>query len=197
MRHETSIIKQQFYTSQLYTVDTMASPGAPKENANPRIRAVDQDRSRAKREPLKWSQLGDYELINETDEWLPITSEDRAVLHALVDASNATNGKGVSLLRNVGLVIPKSTKRALKQPHFHVAEPAATSEPSSKTANPIIVRDNLDHDEVFDIIRNIQDPEHPHSLEQLGVVSLEQVEVNDASPGSAPFQQSTVNVRFT
>jgi len=35
-------------------------------------------------------------------------------------------------------------------------------------------------EEIFDIIRNIQDPEHPHSLEQLGVVSLEQVKVSSA-----------------
>ena len=33
-------------------------------------------------------------------------------------------------------------------------------------------------EEIFDIIRSIEDPEHPHSLEQLGVVSLEQVEIS-------------------
>ena len=37
--------------------------------------------------------------------------------------------------------------------------------------------DEIDAAEIFDIIRNIQDPEHPHTLEELGVVSLEQVEL--------------------
>lgn len=41
-------------------------------------------------------------------------------------------------------------------------------------------REPIDALEVFEHIRDIVDPEHPHSLEELGVVSLEGVEVDDA-----------------
>ncbi|KAF9244239.1 FAM96B protein [Melanogaster broomeanus] len=35
----------------------------------------------------------------------------------------------------------------------------------------------IDQDEIFDLIRSISDPEHPNSLEELRVVSAEQIEV--------------------
>ena len=62
-----------------------------------------------------------------------------------------------------------------------------------------ISRDKIDAEEVFDIIRNIQDPEHPNTLEELAVVSLEQVKVVDEGPNKAgaPSLKSTVDVRFT
>eukprot|EP00656_Telonema_subtile_P005416 TRINITY_DN12467_c0_g1_i1.p1 TRINITY_DN12467_c0_g1~~TRINITY_DN12467_c0_g1_i1.p1 ORF type:complete len:157 (-),score=44.83 TRINITY_DN12467_c0_g1_i1:92-562(-) len=43
------------------------------------------------------------------------------------------------------------------------------------------VRDPIDSLEVFDLIRDITDPEHPHSLEQLKVLSLDNIEVDDAA----------------
>ena len=59
-------------------------------------------------------------------------------------------------------------------------EDGGKKECSTTTTTPI----SYDYDEsivtaeeIFDIIRTIQDPEHPHSLEQLGVVSLEQVKI--------------------
>nr|XP_040567504.1 cytosolic iron-sulfur assembly component 2B-like [Lepeophtheirus salmonis] len=45
----------------------------------------------------------------------------------------------------------------------------------------------IDEEEIFDYIRDIHDPEHPLSLEQLNVVSLENIRVKD----------SCVSVRFT
>lgn len=61
--------------------------------------------------------------------------------------------------------------------------------------------DEIDAAEIFDIIRNIQDPEHPHTLEELGVVSLEQVELTttttDVKSKTAPSSLVTVSVRFT
>ncbi|TFL07800.1 hypothetical protein BDV98DRAFT_558480 [Pterulicium gracile] len=45
----------------------------------------------------------------------------------------------------------------------------------------------IDRDEIFDLIRNITDPEHPCSLEDLRVVSAPQVSVN----------RNTVVVEFT
>ncbi|OAX41887.1 FAM96B protein [Rhizopogon vinicolor AM-OR11-026] len=35
----------------------------------------------------------------------------------------------------------------------------------------------IDQDEIFDLIRSIADPEHPNSLEELRVVSAEQIEI--------------------
>ncbi|XP_014614999.1 PREDICTED: MIP18 family protein CG7949 [Polistes canadensis] len=49
--------------------------------------------------------------------------------------------------------------------------------------------DAFDEREVFDIIRNINDPEHPLTLEELHVVEENLIEVNDA--------ENTVDVKFT
>ena len=43
------------------------------------------------------------------------------------------------------------------------------------------VHDPIDAREVFDLIRNINDPEHPLTLEQLDVVKLEDIGVEDHS----------------
>ncbi|EFN53561.1 hypothetical protein CHLNCDRAFT_25675 [Chlorella variabilis] len=50
-------------------------------------------------------------------------------------------------------------------------------------------REPIDSLEVFEHIRDITDPEHPYTLEQLNVVTEEQVEVDDAA--------GTVKVQFT
>ncbi|XP_073669760.1 cytosolic iron-sulfur assembly component 2B [Paramisgurnus dabryanus] len=51
------------------------------------------------------------------------------------------------------------------------------------------VADPIDDREIFDLIRSINDPEHPLSLEELNVVEQIRVQVND--------QESTVSVEFT
>uniref|UniRef100_A0A7S2A8K0 MIP18 family-like domain-containing protein n=1 Tax=Trieres chinensis TaxID=1514140 RepID=A0A7S2A8K0_TRICV len=69
-------------------------------------------------------------------------------------------------------------------------------------------RDAIDSDEVYEIIRNIRDPEHPLTLEQLGVVKPGHVKVLDAhsdearagaASSAAPSRKrlSTVDVMFT
>lgn len=50
-------------------------------------------------------------------------------------------------------------------------------------------RDEIDAAEVFDLIRCINDPEHPLTLEQLKVATLDQIEVDDA--------KNELKVRFT
>jgi metal-sulfur cluster biosynthetic enzyme len=50
-------------------------------------------------------------------------------------------------------------------------------------------RDEMDAEEIFDMVRQIDDPEHPLTLEELQVVTLEQVEVDDA--------RNLVTVRYT
>ncbi|XP_045618398.1 MIP18 family protein galla-2 [Procambarus clarkii] len=51
------------------------------------------------------------------------------------------------------------------------------------------VYDPFDAREVFDLVRNIRDPEHPLTLEELNVVEEDQCEVNDA--------KNSVMVHFT
>ncbi|XP_041715802.1 cytosolic iron-sulfur assembly component 2B [Coregonus clupeaformis] len=51
------------------------------------------------------------------------------------------------------------------------------------------VADPIDDREIFDLIRSINDPEHPLSLEELNVVEQVRVRVND--------QENTVGVEFT
>jgi len=51
------------------------------------------------------------------------------------------------------------------------------------------IEDPIDEREVFDLIRDINDPEHPLSLEQLNVVSEELVNVDNAT--------RVINVQFT
>ena len=54
-------------------------------------------------------------------------------------------------------------------------------------------------EEIFDIIRTIQDPEHPNSLEQLGVVSLDQVKLSLARDRKEKSNrnQNEITIRFT
>ncbi|XP_058638050.1 cytosolic iron-sulfur assembly component 2B [Onychostoma macrolepis] len=51
------------------------------------------------------------------------------------------------------------------------------------------VADPIDDREIFDLIRSINDPEHPLSLEELNVVEQMRVNVND--------EESAVSVEFT
>ncbi|XP_076016539.1 cytosolic iron-sulfur assembly component 2B [Genypterus blacodes] len=51
------------------------------------------------------------------------------------------------------------------------------------------VHDPIDDREIFDLIRSINDPEHPLSLEELNVVEQIRIKVNDT--------ESTVGIEFT
>jgi metal-sulfur cluster biosynthetic enzyme len=171
------------------------NPSAPKENVNPTIRSVEKERLHARRTPFEWSQIGTFTKANDADDagWLPNSAEDSAILKALLDISKHTHGKGVTLLENAGLTLPTVPIDAMKTyPSIHLEDEPKSKlqgEPTNAVSN--IERDSIDAEEVFDIIRNIQDPEHPNTLEQLAVVSLEQVEVMDVD------SQSTANIRFT
>ena len=55
-------------------------------------------------------------------------------------------------------------------------------------------REPIDRAEVFELIRHLNDPEHPLTLEQLNVASLDLIEVRD---DAAARGGSTVDVRFT
>jgi len=71
---------------------------------------------------------------------------------------------------------------------------------TSTTSTPLTTtRDPIDREEVFELIRHLNDPEHPLTLEQLNVSSLDLIEVvdepEDLSLGKRAI--STVDVRFT
>ena len=148
---------------------------------------------------------------------------ERSVHLALADAANASGGSNVSLLKDAGFSVPdvedaaqptnaKSKAKAatavapeLAEATFHPTAAAGRgTTPPESSANP---RDAIDAEEVFEIIRNIQDPEHPNSLESLGVVRLGHVTVVDLKappPASAEQEDGTpksklsrVDVRFT
>lgn len=179
-------------------------PEGPKDNANPTIRQVDtKERSHSRRTPFEWSQLGTFTKSYDSPRatWIPNSAEDQAILQALTDISKTTHGKGVKLLENVGLSLPSP------KPQVDIRASFANMRLSSEETKTEIVppsiqqnrRDRFDAEEVYDIIRNIQDPEHPHTLEELAVVSLSQVQVvdEDSPDGSDESPQCFVNVRFT
>jgi hypothetical protein len=115
----------------------------------------------------------------------------------------------LELLHNSGFPVldPYQLRTALKIPSFIPSEMRKSPSSSSRK----ISRDAFTSGEVFNIIRNIQDPEHPLTLEQLNVVRLELIEVVDLHPDldgldeTASFSEngikkihfSTVSVQFT
>jgi len=155
---------------------------------------------------------------------LPTTATDKAVLRAITDCSRSTNGKGVGLLRKAGLVVPTYSVIAAATATAAGFAKASSSSCYSDSSRPVIrfAEDDDDDDdekktekktggdgsdesdisaeEIFDIIRSIQDPEHPNSLEQLGVVSLEQVELSPAKNrrgGKTRRVRDEISIRFT
>ena len=188
----------------------------PTLNANPVVHDVS-NAPHQKRNALEWpelaaisanlndkntSPLDEFDSLNCRPQ-PPQTAEDMAILNALIDASCLSKGEGVSLLRNLGLSYPVDDTEKLAISKQQNCVPCLLpetlparflhNEEEKEEGMTSDQRDSIDADEIFDIIRNIQDPEHPLTLEQLGVVSPEQVTVVDRPNG--PF--STVDVRFT
>ena len=71
---------------------------------------------------------------------------------------------------------------------FDVAEERRADQDLEREADPD-ARDPLDSLEVFEMIRHIKDPEHPHTLEQLRVAKRDLISVDDA--------RGLVKVNFT
>jgi metal-sulfur cluster biosynthetic enzyme len=67
-------------------------------------------------------------------------------------------------------------------------EPQRSAEVLALESDPD-ARDPLDAFEVFDMVRGIKDPEHPHTLEQLRVTQQELIKVDD--------RRGEVSVHFT
>lgn len=152
-----------------------------KDNANPVIHFVSSSSSKRDRKELDAFQ-----------QW---GSSSSAVLKAL-----SSFDKPLGLLTNAGLqqqqqsgsttyttqpsYIP-CTSRQQQQQQQHITTTNQQQEEEEK-------RESYTENEIFDMIRNIQDPEHPLTLEQLNVVNQDHVSVKDNDNGV-----STVHVRFT
>eukprot|EP00903_Cladosiphon_okamuranus_P013271 g12374.t1 len=70
-----------------------------------------------------------------------------------------------------------------------VYKSAATRKSAVAPLDSSVSRDVIDAEEVFEMIRHVNDPEHPLTLEQLKVVSRDAVVVDDG--------ESTVVIEFT
>lgn len=70
----------------------------------------------------------------------------------------------------------------------HVYEKGSEREITSTDLDDDVV-DEFDEREIFDIIRNINDPEHPLTLEDLRVLEEKNITVNN--------KENTVHVNFT
>lgn len=199
----------------------MLAPGAPKDNANPTIHAVEEDHPSKKQPPLGWSQLQSLNAFHdeETSDSLQFSQSpaDRAVMNALLDTLEASQGDGVSLLRNAGVALPQYNMKEDNTVPYRQAIPRfipssfmeeSKEEHAQELKDLKGKHDTITPDEIFTIIRSIQDPEHPGvTLASLRVVSRGQIEVEEggmpptdtgttASENSSPKIPS-VTVRFT
>jgi len=177
-----------------------------KENANPIVYAIDKSSSTTDVEDLVGKPSIDRLRFhpnkneNETEFLLTTirTSEERSVHLALqscariVAARTSSPGQAntgysktydpLALIRQAGIDLDTSPSPLLRQPLFH---PVYTSSSSSTISTPPPLlrdksktqRDSVTADEIFNIIRNIQDPEHPLTLEQLHVVNRNHIQV--------------------
>mmetsp|Transcript_22762 Transcript_22762/g.33611 ORF Transcript_22762/g.33611 Transcript_22762/m.33611 type:complete len:230 (+) Transcript_22762:34-723(+) len=112
------------------------------------------------------------------------STEDRAIREAL-------NGHA-SLLEKCGLQMESSRHDLSNQ----FTPPYPIREKNQQTnVESYIQRELIDAAEVFEHVRNIQDPEHPLTLEQLNVVTLDHIQVEDNFESENSL--SIVDVRFT
>ena len=135
-----------------------------------------------------------------------ITAEDRSVALALSAAAhttttdnneNKTSSSTVSkldILQQAGFALynPKTIHKqckAIRYPSFTPSKHKTkiniestewqTLQTEEKKKEEEEKRDTITPNEIFDIVRNIQDPEHPLTLQQLNVVRLELIKVVD------------------
>jgi metal-sulfur cluster biosynthetic enzyme len=166
----------------------------PTVNANPTVLAVEASSSSQSYGNVlhAWTQH-------------PTNPTDQAVQQALRAAAAQSTTGGLSVLEHLGVKVLPTTTTA-EAPFCFSPRRWSPSAPETKASNdkveqkdddeqPQPQQDDLDADEVFDIIRNIQDPEHPLTLQQLGVVSRAQIVVTAAAANSG--RRPRLRVRFT
>lgn len=141
----------------------------------------------------------------------PPTAAERSVAIALSEAAYAqsTADSSLDILQRSGFALfnPQRIHKECRAIRFPSYSPGAEQikDSDKHTSSDTITqnddeRDEITSEEVFDIIRNIQDPEHPLTLEQLNVVRIDMVDVVDLSVGtvnnSGKRRFSTVHVHF-
>ena len=145
----------------------------------------------------------------------PSTVSDWAVRRALTEAALSgggdqnSNKSAVMLLKSIGVEFPNAVETApfVYAPMPWPGQVADEVKQDKNTTAAINTNDDDDDDnveessdevytvdDVFEIIRNIQDPEHPLTLEQLGVVSREQIVWY---PPTERMPRPRLQVRFT
>lgn len=165
----------------------------PTVNENPTVLSVDTRRNVKGQQPLEA-----FRASSATE-----SIADLAVRQALTEASIATQGKGVNLLKNLGIDFPDTLDRPsfvyapLRLPKKESAAAEENTNADNGTSGGSTSDDehDLNSEEVFEIIRNIQDPEHPLTLEQLGVVSRGQIVLDDVQ--NTTQRRKQLEVRFT
>jgi len=165
-------------------------------------------------------------------QWGSITAEDRSVALALSAASHASTTidnneitsstvSKLDILQQAGFAFynPKTIHKqckAIRYPSFTPSKHTTKINIESTKWQALHTeekkeeeekRDTITPNEIFDIVRNIQDPEHPLTLEQLNVVRLELITVvdlkgtscssNDSDNNDIRKKFSTVHVQFT
>lgn len=193
-----------------------------KENANPTIYAVqtkreNDDVSYSATESIRRFNIqnaAEYDSINHLKPKQFLTSVERSIQLATESIENTVKESGGDCKNALGILstsgmhgsISSEGMEKLKSGRaIHLFQPY---DPKQKTIE--VKRDPITQQEVFDIIRNIQDPEHPLTLEQLNVVNCDHVTVIDNHPDlkkqsmdneeddqDAKHSHSTVDIKFT
>lgn len=194
-----------------------------KENANPTIYAVqakrvDDDVSYAATESIRRFNIqnaAEYDSINHLKPQQFLTSVERSIQLATESIENTVKESGGDFKNALGILstsgmhggsISSEGMEKLKSGRaIHLFQPYDT-----KPKIIEVKRDPITQQEVFDIIRNIQDPEHPLTLEQLNVVNCDHVTVIDNHPDlkknsidneevdqCAKHAHCTVDIKFT
>ncbi|GAX13401.1 hypothetical protein FisN_9Lh012 [Fistulifera solaris] len=153
-----------------------------KENANPILHHID-----------------DHDKEERTQAWLQAHPEliadfrTRSVVRCALEDAAQLNATSVNLLKNTGLWDSSNVDPLLL---FHPASndfPIAKETKNTLTTAAATTSDPITAAEIFDLIRHIQDPEHPHSLEALGVVKLNQIDIATNNSN----QHNKITVEFT
>ena len=182
-----------------------------KENSNPIVREV---RSRRRNNSIfeptkKW-------ISNEGLNHFGDITHEKSIVASLKAVASSTSKSGTAknydaqqvnlqILQEIGLLSSNSDSKIIVNDDVdddyaerYILMNRTSTKASEKGGRKKKKRDDVDEEEVFDMIRDINDPEHPLTLEQLNVVRQDHIEVNDMM-GTSPIQNkfSFVNIKFT
>ncbi|KAI6117568.1 FAM96B protein [Pisolithus croceorrhizus] len=80
---------------------------------------------------------------------------------------------------NANPTIYTKSKRSLRRSPFETGQSLWVDDIEQQDWSDTSNVEPIDQDEIFDLIRSIADPEHPNSLEELRVVSPEQIDIGN------------------